>query len=120
MAESCDARMFDDFTTPTSDVDTCVVVTRPDEFKRRIREAIASKLPSWKLLDSSVLYGDSFFSRAHQLVPHMCKHFRFEYQKEYRLLWLPPQSERSTNSIPPEYVYFDLGPLTDCARLVWL
>lgn len=120
MAESCDVRMFDDFTTPTSDVDTCVIVTRPDEFKARIREAVTAKLPGWKLLDSSVMYVDPFFGRVHQLIPQFCKHFRFAYQKEYRLLWLPPELDHATKPAPPDHVYFDLGPLTDCAKLIWL
>lgn len=48
MAESCDVRMFDDFTTAASDVDTCVIVTRPDEFKARIQKAVAARLPGWR------------------------------------------------------------------------
>ena len=120
MAQSCDVRMFDDFTTPTSDVDTCVIVTRPDEFKARIREAIAAKLPGWKPVDSPVMYVDPFFGRVHQLAPQFCKHFRFQYQKEHRLLWLPPEPDQLTTPAPTDHVYFDLGPLTDCAKLIWL
>ena len=120
MAESCHVRMFDDFTTAKSDVDTCVVVTRPDEFRVRLREAAAAKLPGWKLLDGPVLYVDPFFARIHQLAPHFCKHFRFEYQKEYRFVWLPPSPDHVTEPAPPDHIDFDLGPLTDCADLVWL
>jgi len=120
MAECCNARMFDDFTSPNSDVDTCVIVTRPEEFKARIREAIAARLPGWKPFDSPVVYVDPFFSRVHQLIPEFCKHFRYEYQKEYRLLWLPPGPDRAEMPIPPDHVYFDLGPLTDCAKVIWV
>jgi hypothetical protein len=119
MAQACDARMFDDFTTAASDVDTCVVV-RPTEFRTRIREAIASKLPQWKLVEGPIVYVDPFFGRVHQLAPQFCKHFRFEYQNEFRLLWLPPQPNRSAKLAPTDHIDFELGPLTDCATLIWL
>lgn len=119
MAERCDVRMFDDFTTPISDVDTCVIFTRPDEFKTRIQKAIAADLPGWKPFDSPVVYLDPFFSRVYQLIPQFSKHFRFEYQKEYRLLWLPPEPNDAGRPVP-DHIYFDLGPLTDCAKLIWL
>ena len=120
MSQCCDPRMFDDFTTPSSDVDTCVVVIRPDVFRARLREAVASTLPEWKLIEGPVIYVDPFFARVHHLAPQFCKHFRFEYQKEYRLLWLPPQPDRATNPASADHINFDLGPLTDYATLIWL
>jgi hypothetical protein len=120
MAQSCNVRMFDDFTTATSDVDACVIVTNPDEFKARIRQAIATKVPGWNAFDSAVVYVDPFFSRVHQLTPHFCKHFRFEYQKEYRFIWAPPDCGNPAEPAPPDHVPFDLGPLTGCAKLIWL
>jgi hypothetical protein len=120
MAESCDARMFDDFTTSNSNVDTCVVVTRPEAFRARLRGVIASQLPGWKLIEGPVMYVDPFFGRVHQLAPQFCKHFRFEYQKEYRLLWLPSQPDYAMKPAPEDHINFDLGPLTDCASLIWL
>jgi hypothetical protein len=39
MAQSCDARMFTDFD------DTCIVITRPDEFTSRLQNAIGASLP---------------------------------------------------------------------------
>ena len=119
MAESCDARMFDDFTTETCNVDTCLVATRPEEFKARLREAIAGTLPSWKALDCPVIYFDPFFARVHQVVPHFYKHFRFDYQKEHRFVWLPRDTGRPQPE-PSDHIYFDIGPLTDCAELIWL
>jgi hypothetical protein len=52
MAESTDARLFDNF----PDADACVVITRPDEFKVRIRSAVSTQLPGWKLLARPVIY----------------------------------------------------------------
>jgi hypothetical protein len=117
MAESCDVRMFDDFTTDKSDVNTCVVITRPEEFKERLKAAIAKKLPGWKPVDGPIFYIDPFFASVERIVPQFCKHLRFAYQKEYRTIWLPPPAERFGER---DHIYFDIGPLTDCAKLVWL
>ncbi len=85
LAEAPDVRMFDDF-----DADSCLVITRPEEFKTRIRAAISPKLSGWKFIAGPVIYFDPFFSHVHEMVPHFWKHFRFGYQKEHRMLWLPP------------------------------
>lgn len=87
MAESADARLFDDFV----DADACVVITRPDDFKARIQNAISTQLPGWKFIAGPVIYFDPFFCRVHQMVPHFWKHFRFSYQKEHRLVLTCPR-----------------------------
>jgi hypothetical protein len=84
MAQSCDARMFTDFD------DACVVITRPDEFTSRLQNAVSGSLPGWKVIAAPVVYFDPFFTRPHQMSAELSKRFRFSYQKEYRLLWLPP------------------------------
>ncbi|MDQ6664909.1 MAG: hypothetical protein M3Z23_11000 [Acidobacteriota bacterium] len=117
LAQSCDVRMFDDFTTADSDVDTCVVITEPHKFMERIKTAIAIQLPNWKPIDGPITYLDPFFVRVEHLPPQFCKHFRFSYQKEHRLVWIPPNPEQASF---PDHIYFDIGPLTDCARLIWL
>jgi hypothetical protein len=115
MADVADPRLFDDF----AEADACVVVKHPDDFKERIERQCAAKLPGWKFLAGPVIYFDPFFCRPHQMIPFFWKHFRFGYQKEYRLVWLPPTREHVTAPLV-EHIYFDLGPLTDCAELVWL
>jgi hypothetical protein len=109
MAESCDARMFEDFD------DTCVVIKRPAEFTSRIQDSINASLPGWKFITAPVIYFDPFFSRPHQMVAQLYKHFRFSYQKEHRLLWVPPSPEAAEDHIP-----FDIGPLTAYAEFIWL
>ncbi len=115
LAEAADARLFDDF-----DADTCVVITNPNEFKARLQNAVSTQLPDWKFIDGPVMYFDPFFCPVHQMVPHFWKHFRFSYQREYRLVWLPPMPSMQAATKGLEHVLFDVGPLTDCARLIWL
>ena len=114
LAGTADASLFDDF-----DADTCIVITKPSEFKARIQTAVSARLPNWKFIAGPVIYFDPFFCHAHQIVPHFWKHFRFSYQKEHRLVWLPPKPDCSGETTT-KHVQFDVGPLTDCARLIWL
>ena len=111
MAATCDARMFADFDN------TCVVITRPDEFVKRVQGAVSERLAGWQFFAAAVEYFDPFFSRPHQMAPHIFKHFRFSYQKEFRLLWVPPSSDvASAHSW--DHIPFEIGPLTAYAELI--
>jgi hypothetical protein len=112
MAQSCEPRMFADFD------EACVVITRPEEFTSRIQNAIAEKLPGWTFIAEPVIYFDPFFARPHQMYAQLCKHFRFSYQREYRLLWLPPSPEQAPADVPWDHVPFEIGPLTAYAKLI--
>ena len=114
MDTACDVRMFDDFK-----VDACVVFTKPAEFKDRLQRAIAAELPDWKYIAGPVVYFDPYFSPVHQIVPHFWKHFQFSYQREFRFAWLPPTPDFSIKGALA-HIQFDVGPLTDCGKLVWL
>ena len=112
MAQSCDARMFTDFD------DTCIVITRPDEFTSRLQNAVGASIPGWKFIAAPVVYFDPFFTRPHQMTAQLSKHFRFSYQKEYRLLWLPPSPEEAAARRSWDHVPFEIGPLTAYAELI--
>lgn len=68
--------------------DTCVAVTDPAEFEKRLEAAGRAMFPGWCFHGCPVQYfdpyerkEDEFFSWA------MSKDFRFAYQNEYRILW---------------------------------
>ncbi len=113
MASTWDARMFEDFDR------TCVVIKDTSAFIDCIREAVHTKLPGWQFVAAPVEYFDPFFIRPHQLTAHVSKHFRYEYQKEFRLLWVPP-SEEEAEKWTWEHIEFQLGPLTRYSELIWV
>ena len=117
MAEACDVRLFDDFTSPTSDVTACVVIKEPEQFIRRLTDAISKSLPGWQSNVGAVTYYDPFFVNVNDVVPFACKNFRFQYQKEQRFVCLQSKPEHVNAE---KHVYFELGPLTDCADFIWL
>ena len=115
LGESIDVRLFDDL-----DADACVVITQPEEFKARVQNALSKQLQGWQFVAGPVIYFDPFFARVHQMVPQFWKHFRFSYQNEYRLVWLPPKPVDQWTGKNIDHIWFDVGPLTNCGKLVWL
>ena len=113
MASTCDARMFVDFDH------TCVVIKDTSAFIACLRDAVALVLPDWQFVAAPVEYFDPFFARPHQLTAQVSKHFRYEYQKEFRLLWVPPSQEEA-EKWAWEHIEFQLGPLTRYSELIWL
>jgi hypothetical protein len=115
LADSLDPRLFDDF-----EADVCVIIKHAAQFKDRVRGAVTAILPGWRFVSGPVVYFDPFFCPVHQTVPHFWKHFRFGYQEEHRLAWLPPAPDRYLVGQKFGHVYFDVGPLTDIATLLWI
>ncbi len=77
LAESTDARLFDDF----PDADACVVITRPDEFKVRVWNAVSAELPGWKFIAGPVLYFDPFFCHVRQDGPALLETLSIQLPK---------------------------------------
>jgi hypothetical protein len=87
-----------------------VVITQPDFFIAQIRDTISAKLPGWTFVAESVEYFDPFFARPHQMAAQLFKHFRYSYQKEFRLLWVPPCPEHAARDFPSITSHSKLAP----------
>lgn len=111
MALACDYRLFQDFDSANS----CVLIREVEQFECRLRDAVSGRLPGWKSVATDVRYFDPFFTRPHQLNPYECKHFRYAYQKEYRMIWIPPSGQEEDKL---EYLDLEIGPLTDISELI--
>jgi len=107
-------RLFVDF-----NYDACLVINDPTKFEARLLSAMLAKAPKWTVLRGSVIYVDPFLgpltSPSTPIGPHLHKHFRYAYQKEYRLTWIPPVPTWELEPIKVE-----LGSLNDCCQLIEL
>jgi hypothetical protein len=110
MTHTAAHRLFDDF-----DYDACLAITEPKEFVERLIAAVKETLPGWGVGGGSVKYADPHFAYANSLAIPMTKHFRYAYQREFRMYWLPPEPR---NDLKPFLV--ELGSLEDCANLIVL
>ena len=78
-----DPQLFEEF-----GADTCVAVTEPREFARRIGEAGKDVFPGWYFLDCPVQYFDPYERLKNEFFDAgMSKDLRYAYQNEFRILW---------------------------------
>jgi hypothetical protein len=108
LANMFSPRMFGDF-----EADSCVVIHRPPEFIGLLNHAFKEKISGWTCLAELVNYIDPFNTREFRPELYFSKHFRYTYQKEYRVVWLPPTSQTKL-----EPVFLELGNLHEYCELV--
>jgi hypothetical protein len=101
-------RLFDDF-----EADSCLIILQPKRFIEAVLESFPKKMGGWAGIGSSVSYYDPTTARAKKLSPWFSKHFRYSYQREYRIVWLPPRPKKKLAPI-----YLELGSLRSYGRLI--
>lgn len=112
MAAVYDYRLFRDF-----DADSCLVIHDVDEFRKRVLGAVQGQigLSIRKVIATPVYYVDPH----NAILPedpeelYFTKHFRYAYQKEYRLVIVP-----RVTSILFSPIKLNVGSLRDIAELV--
>jgi hypothetical protein len=113
-------RLFDDF-----DANACLVITDSIRFLSRMKEAVAEVLPGWHYGNFVVRYVDPVQDLSgrnsidqQMFAPWFCKHYRYKYQNEIRIAWLPPEPISQERHL--EHVFVTLGSLEDYCELVEL
>lgn len=104
------ARLFGDF-----EADCCVVIKKPTIFLEKLSKEFNEVKPGYSLYNDAVKYFDRLNVGKQQLPFYFSKHFSYAYQKEYRLIWLPPEK---TMELEP--VFLELGNLEDCCEIIEL
>jgi len=102
------SRLFLDF-----DSDACLVLTDPQRFFDLLMPAMRERLPRWSADGVSVTYIDPLTTPMREVNVFRNKHFRFAYQREFRVVWLPPENAANLPVV-------ELGGLQDCCDLVTL
>ena len=105
-----DLRLFGAF-----DANACLVVSKPIMFAERLGRAVSEYLGGWRWFGAPIEYIDPLRPPADQLDVVRCKNFRFAYQSEYRVAWLPPESRERL-----EQFKVKIGNLQDIAELIEL
>lgn len=113
-----DFRYFVDFGFAGTPARSCVVIKDQDEFDRRLRTAVRKELKGWAVFIQPARYVDPYF--VHEVLPgarsenFLYKNFRFLYQKELRLVAVPPRGYAG----PLNPVMIRLGSLEGLADLL--
>lgn len=105
-----DFRLFDDF-----EADAFLVVNDPKQFIDRLLCAGFEKFPDSFARVDTVDYLDPLRTKPGSIRAFFSKHFRYSYQTELRVVWLPQKPE-----VKLEPVFVQLQPLDDIAELIVL
>lgn len=105
-----DTRLFDDF-----EADCCVIIHHPLRFVEKLYEEFSQRFSGWTGRATGVVYYDPLMIDQMPLSVFFHKHFRYAYQKEYRIVLLPPESEEAF-----EPFFVELGSLEEYCDLVCL
>jgi len=91
--------------------DAALVIHDRRKFQRLFFKALRERLGNWDMRNGEVTYFDPYTDYKRHRVLEMCKHFRFNYQKEFRILARP----KRPNTIELEPFFIKLGNLEGVA-----
>ncbi|MDD5090750.1 MAG: hypothetical protein PHQ23_07510 [Candidatus Wallbacteria bacterium] len=114
----CLSRVFDNTLFYDFQADACLVIHNPEVFIKRVERIKHSIFQDYNFWDFQVYYYDPFepeenFKTAHD--PANAKDFKFAYQKEHRMIWLPPTGKQAEKP-----VMIRIGSLEDIAEIYTL
>lgn len=102
-------RLFDDF-----QADACLIIKDVDRFCNLLRDAVDRMRPKWTCIIGGVQYRDPYFpTRAPDV--YFTKHFRYAYQREFRMIWGPPEPVERL-----EPLHVEMGDLSSICELIRL
>jgi hypothetical protein len=93
--------------------DCCVVIRDPGAFAERLETAFKAQFPSWHAQRAQVEYYDPLMVNVNEVQVLTWKHFRFAYQEEDRIAWVPPIATKILDAVDVE-----IGSIEDIASIV--
>jgi len=104
-----DRGLFKDF----KGSDTCLVIRDGNSFIDRVKLSSQISLPGWECFFVPVHYYDPYTPNLQTPIdPATSKDFRYAYQRELRLIWVPPNTEDSKG-----FRFIQIGNIEDIAFL---
>lgn len=111
MAYLYDFRLFDDF-----EADSCIVVNDIQGFLTKVDRAFNQAASGLDGFVSTVNYIDPLNPpKEDEFSLFFSKHFKYSYQKETRMVWIPKSDTELLNPI-----YLDIGPMHNYADFIKL
>ncbi|MHB8068690.1 MAG: hypothetical protein ACYDIC_12415 [Desulfobaccales bacterium] len=106
-----DCRLFSDF-----GADSCLIISDPRKFILNLLNAFSKKFNNWKSNGGPVRYIDPIdhdILKLGELDLYLSKHFRYYYQQEYRIVWVPPSIFNKL-----DYIYLQLDDVQKYCTLI--
>jgi len=109
LAQAFSPRLIGDF-----EADSMIVIQKPGEFLTRIMVALKNEMMhGWSFDNKNVRYVDPLRSNRNDLDVFFNKHFRYAYQREYRIICLPKERIKKLDPI-----FVHVNGLREIATLV--
>ena len=102
-------RLFVDF----ENADSCLVIKDTTKFLKRLLEAFFKIKKGYFGTLGDAEYIDPIFSTYSEYDPFFCKHFRYAYQKEFRVCFIPFSDSEKLDPLQ-----LTLGNLEECCDLI--
>jgi hypothetical protein len=103
-------RLYGDFKS-----DCAMIIKEPRVFLNRLIDGFKAKLVGWRGEARTVDYYDPLDNRPGPPSVYFAKHFRYWYQHEYRVVWIPPTP---IAELPPLDIV--MGSLEDICEIIRL
>src|SRR5258708_1101469 len=101
LSSRLELRLFDDF-----DADSCIVIQDPLAFGSRVLQAAKKRFAGWRGRFHDVSYVDPYNYPPDDIDLYFAKHFRYWYQREVRVVWLPDTPQNNL-----DHVFIELGDI---------
>lgn len=101
-------RLFLDF-----GADACLIIKNPEKFTNKLLKTFEKQYSNWFGILKKVTYLDPIRLSSHKVDIFSIKHFRYAYQKEIRLIWLPSSKPKK---LYPKFI--KLGNLSDICEII--
>jgi len=95
------------------DGDACLLIRDPDAFVQRLGGAVLAQLPGWEFIVRDIEYYDPLRISPTEIKLPFSKHFKYAYQQEVRLVWVPPTP---CGGLPP--LWIEIGNMDGIAELI--
>ncbi|WP_292362532.1 MULTISPECIES: hypothetical protein [unclassified Methylophaga] len=110
LTTTVEPRLFVDF-----QADACVIIHDKNRFRELLIQQSTAGFSDATFQEGNAVYVDPLLPKAAAIDVPMSKHFRYEYQKEYRFIWKP---RKLASGLP--YIDIAVGSLESIAELVVL
>lgn len=91
----------------------CLLIPDPHAFLERVTEGLSGELPTYSVLAAPVIYIDPMNPPEDEPNVYFSKSFRYAYQKEVRVVAVPPEDREDLDP-----VHLELGRLQERAELI--
>ncbi|WP_299195950.1 hypothetical protein [uncultured Amphritea sp.] len=101
-------REYDDF-----EADACIVIREPGIFIERMIHSLEAGVSDFTGYAAPVKYIDPLVAKSKDVEVFISKHFRYAYQNEFRIIWLPEKQVKKLDAL-----FINIGSMEDYSDII--